>query len=78
MTSSLQGGLVLMVSTSIKGYTFTYFEKEKSFLYNNGQKRVFVTNFFALALKLFMVVLKSDRSIASDDSKGGFICNMRV
>ena len=65
-----------MVSTSIKAYTFTYFEKEKRFLYKNGQKRVFVTNFFAL--KLFMVVFKSDRSIASDDSKGGFICNMRV
>ena len=41
-------------------------------------KNVFVSEYFLLALKLYTVVFKrSDRSIWSDDTKGGFICNMR-
>ena len=70
MTSLLQGGLVLlMVSTSIKGCTFTYFEKEKDFFTTMDKKYVFVTKYFILALKLFTVVFKrSDRSISSDDT----------
>ena len=78
MTSSLQGGLVLMVSTSIKGCTFRYFERKKNrFLYKNGQKNVFVTKYVILALNYPVVFERSDRSISSDDAKGGFICNVR-
>ena len=69
MTSSLQGGLVLMVSTSIKGCTFTYFEKEKNFFTTMDEIYVFVTKYFILALKLLTVVSKrGDRSISSDDT----------
>ena len=78
MTSSLQGGLVLMVSTSTKGCTFKYFEREKKISLQKGTKRVFVTTHFIFALKLFTVVFeRSDRSISLDDTKGGFICNTR-
>ena len=41
----------------------------KIFLLNNGQKNVFVAEYFLLALKLYTVVFKrSDRSIWSDDT----------
>ena len=42
------------------------------------KKNVFVAEYFLLALKRYTVVFKrSDRSIWSGDTKGGFICNMR-
>ena len=78
MTSTLQGGLVLMVSTSIKECTFKYFEKEKKDFFTKMDKKVFVTKYFIFALKLFTVVFeRSDRSISTDDTKGVFICNTR-
>ena len=47
--------------------------KKKDF-FTKMDKKVFVTKYFIFALKLFTVVFeRSDRSISSDDTKGGFI-----
>ena len=51
--------------------------RTKIFLHSNGQKNVFAAKYFILALKLYTVVFKrGDKGISSDDTKGGFICNM--
>ena len=62
----------------IKGVHSRILRRIKVFLHNNGQKNVFVAEYFLLALKRYTVVFKrSDRSIWSGDTMGGFICNMR-
>ena len=63
-----------MVSTSIKGCTFRYFEKKKKKIsLQKWTKKVFVTKYVILALNYLVVFERSDRSISSDDTKGGFI-----
>ena len=62
-----------MVSTSIKGCTFRYFEKKKKDFFTKMDKKVFVTKYVILALNYLVVFERSDRSISSDDTKGGFI-----
>ena len=70
MTSLLQGGACPFDGKYFdQRVYFHVFSEEKIFLYNNGQKYVFVSKYFILALKLFTVFFKrSDKSISSDDT----------